>query len=199
MTTITTNLPVENGRIQSTGILSYLFVRSETHNHQGIDIVAPVGTPVRSVTDGIVVDSSNTLAEHFSGYGRIVQIQFVDPPLKPVYILYAHLDKAMVNVGEQIKKGQQIGTVGKTCFSLQNPSKICNGSHLHFEIRQKQYLPAEGNRLDPIVFLSQYGEISPIDLMKIKNEESQNRKIVDIGTIFSIVTIGGIVWYFLMK
>ena len=189
------SLPVSNGKIPVIGILSYLFPRSETHKHQGIDIPKPVGTIVRSVTDGIVTDTGNELTEHFSGYGRFVQIEFVEPPLLPIWILYAHLDHINVNPGDTITKGQQIGTVGKTCFNKIDPYKECDGSHLHFEIRSKQYLPAEGGRYDPVVFLAQHGQIPVQKLVEIKNEEKQRNNLITVSVISALSIIG----YFLYK
>lgn len=196
VTARTEELPLKGRQIPTYGILSYLFPRSDTHKHQGIDFPAPIGTPVRSVTNGIVTDSSNNLADHFSGYGRIVQVQFTDPPLMPVWLLYAHLDHAMVNKGDTIEKGQQIGTVGDTCFNRKNPYKACSGSHLHFEVRTKQYLPTEGGRLDPVIFLAQHGQIKPQVMLAIKEQEKQTKQKAQLS--FGIVTLaalGGLIWY----
>jgi murein DD-endopeptidase MepM/ murein hydrolase activator NlpD len=119
--------------------------------------------------------------------------------MQPVYILYAHLDKVMVKKGDTIDKGQQIGTVGNTCFSRRDPYKACKGAHLHFEVRSKQYLPTEDGRLDPVVFLSQYGQISPTGLMAIKEEEKQRDKTVTIGSIAAIAAIGFLAWRWVKK
>jgi len=197
---LTTALPVQKGKIPIVGILSYLFPRSETHKHQGIDFTKPIGTPVRSVTKGIVSDASDTLAKHFSGYGRFVQIEFTDPPLLPVWVLYAHLDTVQVKPGDVIEKGQQIGTVGRTCFNRTDPRKLCGGAHLHFEVRSKQYLPTENGRYDPVVFLAQHGEISPVALMAIKKEENERDSqinIVILGAVTAVIGYG--LWYFLRK
>ena len=190
----TTALPVSRGRIATTGILSYLFPRTETHKHQGIDFPKTLGTNVRSLTKGIVTDTGTELTDHFSGYGRFVQVQFVDPPYRPVWLLYAHLNDVKVKPGDTVEKGQSIGTVGKTCFNRQNPYKECEGAHLHFEVRSKQYLPSEGGRYDPVVFLAQHGEIDPAKLLEIKNEEKQRDTAIGLGT-FAVVGVLGYILY----
>ena len=180
---LTQALPVSRGRIQTEGILSYLFPRSETHKHQGLDFPKPIGTTVRSVTKGIVTDAGTELTDRFSGYGRFVQIEFVDPPYLPVWILYAHLDSVDVKPGDTITKGQKIGTVGQTCFNRSDPYKECGGSHLHFEIRSQRYLPSEGGRYDPVVFLAQHGQLPTEDLLALKEDEKKRDSMVNIGLV----------------
>jgi murein DD-endopeptidase MepM/ murein hydrolase activator NlpD len=192
----TDQLPLVRGRIPTVGILSYLFPRTETHKHQGLDFPAPIGTPVRSVTKGYVTDSGNELTKNFSGYGRFVQVQFTDPPLRSVFVLYAHLDKALVKPGETISKGQQIGTVGNTCFNRSDPYKACKGAHLHFEVRTKRFLPSEGGRLDPVVFLAQHGQIKPQILVALKKEEKESKQKASLGFgMVVLAAIAGIIWY----
>ena len=86
--------------------------------HEGIDIVAPKGTPVKSPADGIVtysgVDPSlgNMLVvDH--GYGVITR--------------YGHINANLVREGQRVKRGDALATVGTTGRST--------GPHLHYEIR----------------------------------------------------------------
>lgn len=87
-------------------------------NHMGIDIAANTGTPIKSAIDGTVTISSTT-----GSYGYHIQITNND-----VSTMYAHCSKLLVNVGENITKGQVIAEVGSTGNST-NP-------HLHFEIKR---------------------------------------------------------------
>jgi len=88
--------------------------------HKGIDLGAQTGSPIYAVLDGTVV---------FSGvqgsYGNVVVIEH------PEYVMtvYAHNEKNLVSVGETVKQGQVIGTVGST------GNATC--SHVHFEYRIK--------------------------------------------------------------
>ena len=106
--------------------------RSERHKgvaipNNGIDISAPVGTPVRSVAKGRVDYTS----DDFASYGPIVILNHGDN----YYTLYAHLSEIGVKVGQDVGAGQVIGRSGDT-GSLKGPV-------LHFEVRRG------GTALDP--------------------------------------------------
>jgi len=98
--------------------------------NDGIDIKAPLGTPVIAVFDGKVVFRDWT-----DGRGNIV---FLDHG-NNYYSIYAHLDQFSVNLGDQVAAGQQVGTIGQT-GSLK-------GTILHFEIRR------HADALDPLAWL----------------------------------------------
>ncbi len=101
--------------------------------HQGIDIAAPVGTPVMAAAAGTVIE-----AEWSSGgYGNLIKIQHSDGSIT----VYAHNNKILVSVGQQVEQNQQISEMGNTGNST--------GSHLHFEIHPSGDLAA-----DPMIFLS---------------------------------------------
>lgn len=87
--------------------------------HEGLDISAPSGTPVVSVTDGVVV----TVGESDDGYG----IKVVIDHGSGLASVYAHLSSAQVGVGQLVAAGQRIGLVGSTGRST--------GAHLHYELR----------------------------------------------------------------
>lgn len=85
-------------------------------HHDGIDIPAPQGTKVVSVSGGIVI-----YAGWWNGYGNVVCIS------DGVHMyLYAHLDTIDVIVNQPVRPEQQIGTVGRTGDST--------GPHLHFGV-----------------------------------------------------------------
>ncbi len=87
--------------------------------HEGIDIPAPIGTPVVAVKAGVVKYSDNRI----SGYGNMIVIEHENK----IYSVYAHLDKAFVRQGDSVKRGEVIANSGNTGRST--------GPHLHFEIR----------------------------------------------------------------
>jgi murein DD-endopeptidase MepM/ murein hydrolase activator NlpD len=86
--------------------------------HPGIDIDAPLGTPVRAAADGDV--SGTTLG---AGYGRGVVIDHGHELLT----LYGHLSSVAVIPGQHVTRGQVIGYVGQTGRAT--------GPHLHYEVR----------------------------------------------------------------
>lgn len=88
--------------------------------HKGIDIAAKSGTPIYAVLDGVVVFSGVQ-----RGYGNVIVIEHPDF----VMTVYAHNDRNLVALGDEVKKGQQIAEVGNTGKST--------GPHLHFEYRIK--------------------------------------------------------------
>jgi murein DD-endopeptidase MepM/ murein hydrolase activator NlpD len=87
--------------------------------HEGIDIPAPIGTPVVAVKDGVIQYSDDRI----SGYGNMI---VVEHPGK-IFSVYAHLDEAFVKKGQRVRRGQVIANSGNTGRST--------GPHLHFEIR----------------------------------------------------------------
>ena len=86
--------------------------------HEGIDLEAPLGTPVRSAGDGEV-----TVAGMNAGYGREIMIDHGHD----VLTLYGHLSAMAVAVGQHVIRGQVIGFVGQ--------SGRATGPHLHYEVR----------------------------------------------------------------
>lgn len=88
--------------------------------HPAIDIANDIGVPVLAADDGYVVAAG----WDDTGYGYIVALDHGNG----FQTLYAHLDIYQVEVGTNVSKGQQIGTMGRTGNAT--------GPHLHFEIRQ---------------------------------------------------------------
>ena len=87
-------------------------------NHDGMDIGAPTGTPVRAAACGTV-----SLAGQQSGYGNIVCVTHTSQ----FTTCYAHLSRLGTTTGAHVQQGQVIGYVGCT--------GNCTGPHLHFETR----------------------------------------------------------------
>jgi murein DD-endopeptidase MepM/ murein hydrolase activator NlpD len=106
--------------------------------HTGVDYAAPTGTPVMSVADGVVTESS-----YQGAYGNMVVVQHNARQST----VYAHLSRMQVKRGQSIKQGDVIGAVGTTGLST--------GPHLHFEFR------IGGRHVDPLT-LAQQGSAEPI-------------------------------------
>ncbi len=85
--------------------------------HNGVDFAAPIGTPVRTVADGMV-----TFAGWNGGAGKMITVQH-SSKYKTSYL---HLSKITsdIKVGKRVSRGQQIGNVGTTGLST--------GPHLHY-------------------------------------------------------------------
>jgi murein DD-endopeptidase MepM/ murein hydrolase activator NlpD len=103
--------------------------------HAGEDFAAPIGTPVRAISSGVVVWASAD-----AGYGNKVEIRHWDGTVS----WYGHLSKIEVTVGERVDPAQEIGLVGSTGFST--------GPHLHLEIH-----PNGKGPVDPLPWLRAHG------------------------------------------
>ena len=88
--------------------------------HRGIDIFAKKGTPVVAICDGVIVSRGNTPRG-----GKTLWMQAAGYAMT---VYYAHLDEQKVRVGQAVKKGEIIGTVGNTGNARTTPA------HLHFGI-----------------------------------------------------------------
>jgi hypothetical protein len=109
--------------------------RGETH-HDGIDIAAPIGTPVRAARGGRVLYS-----DELRGYGNLLIIEHGDG----YATVYAHNRANLVKTGAAVRQGEVVAEVGETGDSSQ--------PNLHFEVRQQNvarnpvyYLPARRRR-----------------------------------------------------
>lgn len=99
--------------------------------HHGIDIANVIGTPIYSTCDGIVIESGYW-DRH--GYGLGIKIEGV------YIVVYGHLSRVYVKVGDIVRKGDLIGEMGDTGRST--------GPHLHYEVRIDMW---PGNTIDPMI------------------------------------------------
>jgi murein DD-endopeptidase MepM/ murein hydrolase activator NlpD len=103
--------------------------------HYGLDIANRIGTPIRAVADGEVVEAGPA-----SGFGLWVRIQHADGTIS----VYGHVDTFSVREGQKVKAGDQIARMGNRGYST--------GPHLHFEIWD-----ASGKKLNPTPWLAARG------------------------------------------
>lgn len=116
--------------------------------HTGVDISAPLGAHFISANDGIVVKAGYNTA-----YGNMVIIDHGGG----IQTLYAHGSEILVNVGDVVKQGTAVLSVGSTGYST--------GPHAHFEVR------VNGACVEPLDYITSYNT-------KNNNENSENT-IVD--------------------
>jgi murein DD-endopeptidase MepM/ murein hydrolase activator NlpD len=105
--------------------------------HYGIDLAAPVGTPIRAVTDGIVIEAGPA-----SGFGLWMRLRHADGTVT----VYGHMNTIDRPAGAHVAAGEQIATVGSRGQST--------GPHLHFEVWPHGDRHA---RIDPQPWLAQRG------------------------------------------
>ena len=104
-------------------------------NHTGLDFAAPIGTPVRSVMAGEVIQ-----ADYEGAYGRQVKVRHADGTVTS----YSHMSEFDVSVGDTVAAGDQVGAIGVTGNTT--------GPHLHFEV-----LPDGDTPVDPEPWLRKHG------------------------------------------
>lgn len=103
------------------GTITSTFRSKKRPDHCGLDIYAPIGTPVKAAAAGTVVYSDNWL----SGYGNMVILEHPGN----FFTIYSHHKKNAVKKGKKVKRGSIVGYVGMTGRAT--------GPHLHFEFRYK--------------------------------------------------------------
>lgn len=128
------NVPARfNGYIWPTrGVITSGYGRRWGRMHRGIDIAAPIGTPIVAAASGEVVYAG----WNSGGYGNLVKVKHPDGSLT----LYAHNNRILVRSGQAVEQGQQISEMGSTGYST--------GPHLHFEVH-----PTGQAAVNPIAFL----------------------------------------------
>ena len=105
--------------------------RGGAAKHAGIDLAAPMGTPIYATADGIVTDAGY----NNGGYGNLIKVDHG----RGIETRYGHLSHIGVTAGQHIVRGQLIGRMGSTGRST--------GSHLHYEVR------IDGRAVNPIPFM----------------------------------------------
>jgi murein DD-endopeptidase MepM/ murein hydrolase activator NlpD len=103
--------------------------------HQGLDIAAPIGTPIRVPLAGTVISSGPA-----SGFGLWVRVRHADGTVT----VYGHINRSLVRVGEQVEAGQEIAEVGNRGQST--------GPHLHIEV-----VTPGGTKINPRPWLDEHG------------------------------------------
>jgi murein DD-endopeptidase MepM/ murein hydrolase activator NlpD len=114
--------------------------------HRGVDFLNSTGTSVVAASDGVVVVAGDDLNIPYGPrkdyYGNLVILEHDLPGYPdPVFTLYSQLSEVLVEEGEAVAVGQEIGLVGM--------SGVVPGSTLHFEVRvgENSYLEARNPEL----------------------------------------------------
>lgn len=103
----------------SRGVVTSRFGYRGKRHHHGIDVAAPVGSPIAAARDGVV-----QFTGWQAGYGWLVIVDHGES----LTTWYGHASKILVRVGQQVSKGKVIALVGT--------SGEVTGPNLHFEVRR---------------------------------------------------------------
>ncbi|HPI82688.1 MAG TPA: M23 family metallopeptidase [Candidatus Paceibacterota bacterium] len=127
--------------------------------HYGLDFTAPTGTPIYSTGDGEIEFIIKHTDKDSHGYGNLIIIDHG----YGYKTLYAHMDKFSVKVGQEVKRGQTIGSVGNTGLST--------GPHLHYEVIK------DGRKVNPVYYL--FNDLTPQEYQKIVEISNSIKKSYD--------------------
>lgn len=120
--------------VPTTGQISSKYGPRWGRRHDGVDIAAPVGTPIVAAADGVVEEAGPA-----TGFGNWIVLDHGNG-LKTVY---GHMFSSGIYVkkGDEVKRGQPIGEVGNAGWST--------GPHLHFEVH------VNNKPVDPMPYLKE--------------------------------------------
>jgi murein DD-endopeptidase MepM/ murein hydrolase activator NlpD len=126
------------------GWLSSAFSAMRTHPilhmarpHEGIDVSAPMGSPIEAPAAGVVTD-----AGWENGYGNTITINHGFG----IVTKFAHASKLLVKTGQRVSRGQRIALVGN--------SGLATGPHLHYEVH------VNGRPVNPLKYVLPEGVVT---------------------------------------
>jgi murein DD-endopeptidase MepM/ murein hydrolase activator NlpD len=126
------------------GWLSSAFSAMRTHPilhmarpHEGIDVSAPMGSPIEAPASGVVTD-----AGWENGYGNTITINHGFG----IVTKFAHASKLLVKTGQRVSRGQRIALVGN--------SGLATGPHLHYEVH------VNGRPVNPLKYVLPEGVVT---------------------------------------
>ncbi|WP_433299257.1 M23 family metallopeptidase [Pseudonocardia sp. CA-142604] len=117
-----------------TGRVSSGFGRRWGSFHEGLDIAAPIGTPIHAPLAGTVISSGPA-----RGFGLWVRLRHLDGTIT----VYGHINRSLVRVGQKVSAGQEIAEVGNRGQAT--------GPHLHIEV-----VTPGGVKINPQPWLNQH-------------------------------------------
>lgn len=107
-------------------------IHHEARPHQGIDVAAPIGTPIVAPADGRVID---VRTKGTGGYGMMLTLDHGGG----LVTRYAHCSQILVRVGQRVRRNERIALVGRT--------GIATAPHLHYEVIR------HGRPVDPWTYI----------------------------------------------
>jgi murein DD-endopeptidase MepM/ murein hydrolase activator NlpD len=139
--------------------------------HNGVDLVAPAGTPVLAAASGTVVGAAPN-----AGYGNWIRVEHA----QNVATVYGHLSAFApgISAGVKVHRGQVIGFVGNTGRST--------GAHLHFEVINN------GQAIDPMTFpRTKRARLAGADLERFRKLVRQSEAARHGEAAFLLISAGG--------
>ena len=161
--------------------------------HNGLDIVIRdnkrgFGTPVLAMHDGTIERINYDVPHKTSGNG--IYLLSTD---KTFSTNYWHLASFEAEVGQEIKQGQVIATVGNSGWVFPKPSPTCIhcGTHLHIAVKRHSYRNDYGGFIDPVPCLFREGDKLPMNLRRNMFLLSNGDHVSHLQTLLHIEGFGG--------
>jgi murein DD-endopeptidase MepM/ murein hydrolase activator NlpD len=130
----------------------------QKEGHGGIDVAAPIGTPIFATDSGVVVKAGwENPNDPKKGYGQRIRIKHDDGSES----VYAHLSQINVKLGSTIEKGTEIAKSGNTGRST--------GPHLHYELIKNGSKINSGNQM-ALAAVSPSSASSKLDVLLAENQ-----------------------------
>ena len=148
-------MPVQSTRLTSAFGMRWHPVLGGRRPHEGIDLGAPVGTPVHATGDGVI-----ERADWFGSYGLFVEIEHGSQ----LETRYGHMSRLNVAAGQFVHRGDVIGYIGTTGRTT--------GPHLHYEVR------VDGVAVNPMPYMQGAGSA---ELARAAAAFPANGGVVDAG------------------
>lgn len=170
--------PIRFSHISSTFTLSrYHPILHYKRAHKGIDLAAPIGTPIHATGDGVIV-----VIDRHNGYGNMIEIKH-DKTYSSIYGHMLRFQKGLSR-GSRVKRGQVIGYVGQT--------GLATGPHCHYELhvhnqpRNPTTIPlptaAPVPSREMLAFKARSGVLfSRLKLYEAASLASSGKKNIDVG------------------
>lgn len=163
-----------------------------TKGHNGLDLVAPWGTPIKAVSKQKIVEIKNTP----DGYGK--HVRAIDEKYEWVY---GHLSRIDCALGATLLQGEQVGLIGNTGFVVSGPTPYWKtnpfrGTHLHLGAREIEYRIASNFNLqyqsgDKVRILNynngMFGSVNIEELFRETSQETQARLQLTIRSLTNVV------------
>lgn len=124
-------LPTQFEKTTNTVRIDYYDPKTKRDFSRNEPVLVPKD-PVFTILDGIVVVANTN--ERRSGYGRYAMIEHRFTDGSTFISMYAHLNRLLVNVGDTVRRGDQIGWMGQTSSSRGGRTYLKAIPHCHFEV-----------------------------------------------------------------
>lgn len=171
------------------------FERMGMEGHNGIDIVAPWGTPIYAVEGGVVVD----IKESPEGYGKHIRILAdADGNGYCNEWVYGHASENLVKLGDRVTEGQMVQKMGNTGFVVSGATPFWAynpyaGTHLHLGLRLCRLNPVgfQYTPTSPKISVVDYhnGYFGSIDFKAKLDIETQEDPVIIMGLQLTVISL----------